>query len=449
MNNNPLFPSDNKRDDNAAAPAGHRLVSHVSKPIVPPKRRGQDQASAVSFMRQKVANLYADEPSAKAEIQEVEAIKPQSKHQKFMAELNNSGQSLADIQVAWHNYYAALPENEKHQVWTEFYESNYQSRHAQVAARPPAAPPNEAKPSDDKPTNQAVVGSDYATDYALTKPNKANRNRRRQPKAIKQKLTAQKTKPKSAKPKARSASARQTGLKNQLKSLAFGLGLGVVVLIIFLFSFFNQIVIAPFIQPSRSHTNTPLIVNASSISPTKTPEVIIPKINVEIPVNYSLKSDNENLIEDALQNGVVHYASTVAPGQNGNVALFGHSSNNIFNPGHYKFAFVLLHTLVPGDTFYLTYNGKVYVYQVFKRIVVSPSDVGILNQSYGKQATATLITCDPPGTSINRLAVTGKQISPSLTSNTSANQKNLASKGSTKSIANNGPSLWHRIFHIF
>jgi LPXTG-site transpeptidase (sortase) family protein len=215
------------------------------------------------------------------------------------------------------------------------------------------------------------------------------------------------------------------------------------VIAIFLFSFFNEIIIAPFIQPSRHIGSAPLIIDAATASASGTPEVIIPKINVEIPVDYSQTSDNENVIENALESGVVHYPNTVLPGQDGNAAFFGHSSNNIFNPGKYKFAFVLLHTLVDGDTFYLTNNGTVYVYQVVDHKVVPPSDVAVLNDTEGHSATATLITCDPPGTSINRLVVTGVQISPAVTTNTAAPASPQVASEPTV-LPGNGPSLWNR-----
>src|SRR5581483_6597328 len=97
------------------------------------------------------------------------------------------------------------------------------------------------------------------------------------------------------------------------------------------------------------------------------PEVLIPKINVEIPVVYDQTSINEDAMETSLEQGVVHYATTAYPGQQGNAVFFGHSSNNIFNPGKYKFAFVLLHQLDNGDLFYLTRDGKQYVYRVYKK----------------------------------------------------------------------------------
>jgi uncharacterized Rmd1/YagE family protein len=42
-----------------------------------------------------------------------------------MYDLSHSGKSLAEIQTAWHQYYVNLPNDEKHQVWQEFY-ANYQ-----------------------------------------------------------------------------------------------------------------------------------------------------------------------------------------------------------------------------------------------------------------------------------------------------------------------------------
>jgi LPXTG-site transpeptidase (sortase) family protein len=216
-----------------------------------------------------------------------------------------------------------------------------------------------------------------------------------------------------------------------------------LVLIIFLFGFFNEVIIAPFIQPSRHAAATPLIVS-NTVSATATPEVIIPKINVEIPVDYSQTTTDESQIENALENGVVHYPTTVLPGQNGNTAFFGHSSNNIFNKGKYKFAFVLLHELGNGDTFYLTYNSKVYAYKVISKTIVEPNNVGVLGPVPGQTATATLITCDPPGTSLHRLIVVGQQISPDPAGNSEASNSTTSSTATTN-LPGNGPTLLGRV----
>jgi LPXTG-site transpeptidase (sortase) family protein len=375
---------------------------------------GKKNNKAANLIRVKLSSIYAEEPDAKAEVAEVQVIRPTSKHQKFMRDLLNSGVGIAEVQTAWHNYYIGLDNEDKKQVWDEFYASNKLLRKDLTSTQP--------EQDLAKIKNQVISKN---THQHKTKPPEERPTRVSQ--TIRDKVTA------NGKLKA----------KHHIQSLFFGLGMGVVVIFIFLFSFFNQVVIAPFIQPSRADTATPVIIGAQTVAATNTPQVIIPKINVQIPVDYSQTSIDENAIENGLEAGVVHYPTTVLPGENGNAAYFGHSSNNIFNPGKYKFAFVLLHTLVDGDTFYLTYNHTVYIYKVISSTIVSPNDVSVLGPVPGETATATLITCDPPGTSINRLIVVGQQISPDVSTNTSASSPPIVNL--PVSLPGNGPSLWSRI----
>ena len=148
-----------------------------------------------------------------------------------------------------------------------------------------------------------------------------------------------------------------------------------------------------------------------------------------------------------LESGVVHYSTSPTPGQTGNVVVVGHSSNNILNKGKYKFAFVLLKRLEVGDTFSLQKDGVRYTYQVFDKKIVKPTDVSVLGVG-SKANTATLITCDPPGTSLNRLVVTGEQISPDPSGNKVVEQRapELTDAGI---LPSNAPSLWQKIKSIF
>jgi LPXTG-site transpeptidase (sortase) family protein len=361
--------------------------------------------AAAELIRRKVAQAYPEELDSRQELAESEIVPHRSKHQAFMHQLGTSGKDLATIQTEWHEYYQKLPPKEKHEVWQEFYDSQ-----AEVASKKPAVSPQ--------------------VESARKQPG-ARKRSPRNVKAIQGTIRDSVT------------AGGKLQAKHHLQSLLFGLVMGVLVLFIFLFGFFNEVFIAPFIQPSRTAAATPIIVSSNDVAATSGPEVIIPKINVQIPVNYSETSTDENTIENDLQDGVVHYPTTALPGQNGNTAFFGHSSNNIFNKGKYKFAFVLLHTLVNGDTFYLSYNGKMYVYQVISRSIVDPSDVGVLNAVQGQTATATLITCDPPGTSLHRLVVVGKQISPDPSGNTVETAS--AATTAPTNLPSDGPTLWTRL----
>jgi sortase (surface protein transpeptidase) len=90
-------------------------------------------------------------------------------------------------------------------------------------------------------------------------------------------------------------------------------------------------------------------------------------------------------------------------------------------------------------------DGKRYVYKVFDKKVVRPDDISVLG-STDRTSTFTLITCDPPGTSINRLVVIGEQISPDPNTNIASKvDQNAAAK--PVSLPSNSETLWHRLYN--
>ena len=392
-------------------PATSPVMPSYEPPYKPGDDVHEDQAAAADLIRGRLENIYAAEPSAKKEVAEAKASGHRTKHQDFMYKLSTSGKSLAEIQTAWHNYYVGLPDDEKHQVWHEFYSAHKQQSHyAQATAHQTAPEPKPERP--------------------LPAPPKHHRNDTRSVAELKRQINHK---------------AGQRGrlkAKHHFQSLLFGLSMGSLVLVVLLFSFFNDRIIAPFITPSRHVSSTPIIIDPNSTAVGPESKIIIPKINVEIPVDYNESSIDEKAVDSSLENGILHYPTTVSPGELGNAAFFGHSSNNIFNKGKYKFAFVLLKRLENGDLFYLTKGGKRYTYQVYDKKIVKPTEVSVLGNT-DKPATATLITCDPPGTSINRLVVYGQQISPSPSTNVASSVKAYSTTPTI--LPSNAPSLWSRL----
>ncbi len=387
---------------------------------------------AVELVRQKIDAIYAHEPDASEEAEEIlDEAKPLSKHQSFMKHLTTSGLSLADIQTKWHEYYSGLPDKEKHEVWQEFYAEHDKHHHEHHPHQSGLVLPSV------KPEQPSTPATEKSQEPTIT-----SQNTRHHTKQSSQ--TVEQLKKRLLGP-ARARAQHKLSKKQHFQSLLFGVGLGSVVLLVLLFSFFNERFIAPFITPSRQVSSTPIIISGSTDTTDPSPKIIIPKINVEIPVVYDEPSIEENSIQKALERGVVHYATTSNPGEKGNSVIFGHSSNNILNSGKYKFAFVLLNKLSEGDTFYLTKDGKRYAYKVYERKIVKPSEVGVLGNT-DKTATATLITCDPPGTALNRLVVIGEQISPDPNTNKASTAK--ASDNQPSSIPSNAPSLWSRITNL-
>lgn len=384
--------------------------------------------AAADIIRQKLAGLYTDEPNARQEIAEAEASEHRSKHQQYMHELSNSGKSLAEIQTAWHAYYLDLTDKEKHEVWNEFYREHDRQLIPATSHTSPTKNPLFEQP---KPTTGPKV-----TPADMTpKPMPIEEEQPSGGRTI-QHLKNQLLKNASA--------VRKTPAKEHLKSLGFGLACGFVALVIFLFGFFNERFIAPFITPSKDISNTPIIIDSSTAGAGPEPLLIIPKINAQLPVVYDEPTIDEDKVETALERGVVHYGTTPNPGEKGNGVIFGHSSNNIFNKGKYKFAFSLLRRMEVGDTFIVQKDSKRYVYKVTDKKVVSPSEVSVLSAQTGKVATMTLITCDPPGTSLNRLVVTGDQITPDPAANV-ASAAHPADQLPTI-LPSNSPTLWGRFW---
>jgi LPXTG-site transpeptidase (sortase) family protein len=199
-------------------------------------------------------------------------------------------------------------------------------------------------------------------------------------------------------------------------------------------------------KPAQTTSDTP----AADVIPSEN-TISIPKINVHAPVVYEPSIQEAN-VQHALQNGVVHYGNTAVPGQAGNVAIFGHSSNDWWEPGNYKFVFVLLDKLSPGDRLTVDYQSRRYTYEIVGSKVVEPTDVSVLNAT--KAPTLTLITCTPPGTSLRRLVVTAKQVDPNPADATAVatsqgSKGELSLPSSAPSFFQQVGSAWNGVVHGF
>lgn len=396
------------------------------------------QEEAANLVREKINRIHASEPNAKEEIKEITKITEQhrqmSRHQQFLSKLSESGMSLADIQAAWHKYYQQLSDEGKHEVWNEFYAEHQRRRNKAKTDATQRARAKSADTTAPEPAGPRIqdLGKPQAKPGAVIgQPIKTSPVKKNILRTI-------------------SKRAKKNGKKSPWHSLIFGLSVGLVTMLILLFSFFNERFITPFIRPSHNVGATPIIVDpsqAGNIGPE--PRIIIPKINVEAPVVFDEPSIDEDKVQKALERGVIHYGITSDPGENGNSVIFGHSSSNILNSGEYKFAFLLLKSLEKGDTFYVQKDGKRYVYKVYNKFITSPDDISVLDPPKDRKAISTLITCDPPGFSTNRLIIQAEQIFPDPATNTksSVGSKNNGSEPSQ--LPSNSKSLWNRITDWF
>ena len=199
------------------------------------------------------------------------------------------------------------------------------------------------------------------------------------------------------------------------------LAIGFSILVLGLLFQYNQVIIAnavAYMSPGGSDVN-----DITAIDPTvsanihEKPTLMIPKLNVEVPVVFGSKNDVNSMAE-AMSNGVAHFSipgASAKPGEIGNFAVSGHSAGNIYQQSDYKFIFSGLTRMGANDLIYMDYNGQRYTYRVTGTQTVDPSNSNALRKiasdNSGKPMI-TLITCTPLGTSKYRLLVYGEQIHP-------------------------------------
>ena len=220
------------------------------------------------------------------------------------------------------------------------------------------------------------------------------------------------------------------------------------VMLVFLFLQYNRVLfanVAAYVRPS-SVNQANIIVDPNDTSTiTKDDRLIIPSISVDVPIIWGANAADANSLNAAMDKGVVWFNVQQAhsrPGENGNFVVSGHSSNDWMDQGDYKFVFAPLEQMKVGDTFYVNYQEKRYVYRVSHTKVVRPTDVDAL-QTDNSKPMITLITCTPLGTAIDRLLVFADQISPDpATASTPVADTN----STAGQMPENSPTFLERVF---
>ncbi|MBQ9403196.1 sortase [Candidatus Saccharibacteria bacterium] len=229
---------------------------------------------------------------------------------------------------------------------------------------------------------------------------------------------------------------------------------GALVVLLVLFLQYNRLVFAPimaYVSPGNSSDT-----GISAIDPTITTAVgadnrlIIPKLNVDVPVNFGIANDT-NTINMAMENGVAQFSipgASAMPGEIGNLVITGHSAGDIYSNNQYKFIFSGLERLGNNDLIYIDYQGTRYTYSVIKKETVEPSNVGALVYDTDKPML-TLITCTPLGTSRYRLLVTAEQINPAPSGATQSDTTSDEADAPTfESMPENEPTFFERIWRF-
>lgn len=358
----------------------------------------QDQVAATNVIRSQISSLYGDNPVVAAQQYE-EAPNPYAR--THVANPKPEAEQ-------WKEY---------HSAWQAYYQQYYQGYYGQQAATQTAQPAQDGyfttqPEAPEQPEN-------ITKDEALTE--------------LRQKLLGR----------------VQESAKKVRKSRHFvPIAAALVVVLVFVFLQYNRTIFATvnaYVSPGAINPQNIVIDPSGDTVVGPEPKLIIPKINVDVPAVYGVGNDHNSQMA-AMEKGVAHFAIPGAsshPGEIGNTVLSGHSSNDLFDPGSYKFIFAQLEKLTIGDTIYANYEGKRYTYVVTKTEVVAPTEVSKLVYPTDKPML-TLITCTPLGTALNRLLVTAEQVSPDPASAQAAPTTDTGS--AEAAIPGSSPTFLERLF---
>lgn len=374
----------------------------------PPNNDSNAQAAAANVIRSQIDSIYGQpqgqiQPQAKVQTQPTEDVNPY--HRTHNPHPAPQADQWKEYHSAWQNYYQ------------KYYEGYY--THQLNQPKEQADQPQQNHYFSQHPTDAQETAEELSTDQALLE--------------LRQKLLGR----------------VQESAKNVRRSRHFvPIFSAIGIVLIFVFLQYNRVLMAnvqAYVSPGSIDPQNIVIDPTNDIVVSSEPRLIIPKINVDVPVVYDIGADNDSQMA-AMEKGVAHFAIPGAsshPGEVGNTAIAGHSSNDLFDGGDYKFIFAQLDKLAVGDSIYAHYNGKRYTYVVTNKEVVKPNQINKLVNPTDKPIL-TLITCTPLGTAINRLLVTAEQVSPDPTQAAPAPVETTTD--ATSAIPGNSPTLLERLF---
>ncbi len=138
--------------------------------------------------------------------------------------------------------------------------------------------------------------------------------------------------------------------------------------------------------------------------------IVIEEINLNAEIFPEIDANDPEKFLPILRKGVAHAKGSAYPDEEGNVFLFGHSTDAFYNVAHYNAVFFLIGKLENGDLINIFFKDKRYQYEVIDKVVVDQEEISSYLEKFKGQKTVTLQTCYPPGTTLRRLLVIGKAV---------------------------------------
>ena len=393
-----------------------------------PEMRGQSQSdlqrqAAAAIARKKVLAAYAE--SAQKAQKESSANEARLKDERITPKINS--ESWKNYHSAWQDYYQ--------KYYSEYYSNaakNYIAKERLKAEREKA---EEEEILSSLTKSSAKINKNSGLSLGTGKTLEDNEITESEVKSNLRNIIRKK--------------ATESIKKTRRKRHFIPVLAGVSVVLLILFLQYNRLVFAPimaYVSPGNAPASEIEAIDPTitgSVSPE--PRLIIPKLNIDVPVHFGVALSN---VMSSMNSGVAHYripGASAYPGEIGNTVITGHSAGDIYSSNPYKYIFSGLERLEDGDLIYVNYNSVRYTYRVTKKEVVEPTNVAALVVDT-KKPILTLITCTPLGTSRYRLLVTAEQISPSYEGAETA-ETIVVDQTTAEELPSNEPSFFEGIWN--
>lgn len=403
------------RPDDLTKQTNIQVPGRPQASLQPPERSYEKSAQAAADVtRSQIDKIYLNDPthSSVESATETAAPQPAASQEANPYQRTHSNHDLRANKDAWQQY---------HSAWQQYYQQyfyRYYAGHLQQSQQEIERHKVRLSQIQATQSQPSKTSDDISTDEALND--------------IRSRLRSQ----------VNTSVKKARGSRHFYPVMA-----AAAVMLVFLFLQYNRVLLAnveAYVSPGAIQPNNIIVDPNVSLAVSPEPRLIIPKINVDVPVVWNARPDHNSQMS-AMANGVAWFGIPGAnskPGQVGNTVLSGHSSSDWLDSGDYKFIFARLEQMNKNDTVYINYKSTRYTYKITKKEVVKPTDVGALIYDTNKPIL-TLITCVPLGTANNRLLVTAEQISPDPID---AKAKPADSGKAEVSMPGQTPTFFERIF---
>jgi len=136
--------------------------------------------------------------------------------------------------------------------------------------------------------------------------------------------------------------------------------------------------------------------------------IIIPAIDVNVPIVMSASLQDSDVLA-TLDKGAALYPNGVLPGRLGNTFIAAHSTGEPWK-GAYRFAFLKIDQLEPGNLLHIDYEGTRYTYRMTNRDIIIPTpDYRI--ESGRPVPTMSLMACWPLWSTQKRMIIHSELVS--------------------------------------